>query len=254
MSAFGSIFIQPQIHNLRLFLTIILVPVSSKANLIRLFCQRIGYTFKRPELLQEALTHRSYSVPNNERLEFLGDSLLNCATAIALYGRFPKLSEGDLSRLRSNLVNKNVLFELAEPLGFSDILSLGEGELKSGGHRRPSILADALEAVIGAIYLDAGFVEAESFVKRLLVAKLDKLDPKSLGKDAKSLLQEHLQGKRLSVPRYTITNTRGEAHEQTFSVTCEIEELGIKTEAEGSSRRNAEQSAASIALALIQNN
>lgn len=228
--------------------------MSSKANLTRLFCQKIGYTFKQPDLLHEALTHRSYSVPNNERLEFLGDSILNCATAIALFDRFPKLSEGDLSRLRSNLVNKNVLYELAEPLGFSDILLLGEGELKSGGHRRPSILADALEAVIGAIYLDAGFAEAEAFVKRLLVEKFDKLDPKVLGKDAKSLLQEYLQGKHLSVPRYSITNTRGEAHEQTFSVTCEIEELSIRTEAEGSSRRNAEQSAASLALAIIQNN
>ena len=225
-----------------------------KANLIRLFCQKIGYVFKRPELLQQALTHRSFSVPNNERLEFLGDSILNCVTAIALYQRFPQLSEGDLSRLRSNLVNKNILFELAEPLGFGDILQLGEGELKSGGHRRPSILADALEAVIGAVYLDAGFAEAELFVNRLLSEKLELLNPKSLGKDAKSLLQEYLQGKRIAVPSYTIVNARGEAHDQTFTVTCEIEELGIRTEADGSNRRNAEQSAAALALSIIQNN
>lgn len=216
------------------------------------FNRRIGYAFREPRLLREALTHRSYGTPNNERLEFLGDSILNCATAIALYERFPRLPEGDLSRLRANLVNKNVLFELAEPLGMGDVIRLGEGELKSGGHRRPSILADALEAVIGAVYLDGGFLEAAALVRRLLTDKLEKLDPKQTGKDAKTFLQEYLQGKRLPLPKYSIVDIRGEAHEQVFLVVCEIEGLNIRTEGEGASRRAAEQAAAASALIKIQ--
>lgn len=215
------------------------------------FSRKIGYRFRQPQLLREALTHRSHSVPNNERLEFLGDSVLNCATASALYRRFPTLPEGDLSRLRANLVNKHVLYELAEPLGMGDALRLGEGELKSGGHRRPSILADALEAVIGAVYLDGGFDEAAALVGRLLAAKLETLDPKQLGKDAKTLLQEYLQGKRLPLPRYTVIAVRGDAHEQTFRVACEVDDLRIRSEAEGASRRAAEQGAAALALEQI---
>jgi ribonuclease-3 len=221
--------------------------------LIAAFARRIGYDFRQPDLLREALTHRSHSTPNNERLEFLGDSVLNCATAIALYERFPKLPEGDLSRLRANLVNKNVLFELAEPLGLGDVLRLGEGELRSGGHRRPSILADALEAVIGAVYVDGGFSNAAAMVHRLLASKLENLDPKQLGKDAKTLLQEHLQGKRLPLPKYSIVTIRGEAHEQIFRIACEIDGLSIRSEAEGNSRRAAEQAAALLALEKIRN-
>jgi ribonuclease III len=221
-------------------------------NALEVFSRRIGYSFREPWLLREALTHRSFGTPNNERLEFLGDSILNCATAIALYERFPRLPEGDLSRLRANLVNKNVLFELAEPLGMGDAIRLGEGELKSGGHRRPSILADALEAVIGAVYLDSGFPEAAALVRRLLTDKLEKLDPKQTGKDAKTFLQEYLQGKRLPLPRYSIGDIRGEAHEQVFLVVCEIDGLNICTEGEGASRRAAEQAAAALALIKIQ--
>lgn len=220
--------------------------------LLAAFSRRIGYEFRQPHLLREALTHRSHSTPNNERLEFLGDSILNCATAIALYERFPRLSEGDLSRLRANLVNKNVLFELAEPLGMGDVLRLGEGELKSGGHRRPSILADALEAVIGAAYLDGGFSDAAALVHRLLAAKLDNMNPKQLGKDAKTLLQEYLQSKRFSLPKYNVVAIRGEAHEQVFRVACDVDELNLHTEAEGNSRRAAEQAAALLALTKIQ--
>ena len=212
------------------------------------FVRKIGHAFRQPQLLREALTHRSYGTPNNERLEFLGDSVLNCATAIALFERFPRLPEGDLSRLRANLVNKNILFELAEPLGMGDVLRLGEGELKSGGHRRPSILADALEAVIGAVYQDSGFDAAAALVNRLLAAKLGGLDPTQLGKDAKTLLQELLQGKRLPLPRYNVVAVRGEAHEQTFRVACEVDELAVRSEAEGNSRRAAEQAAAALAL------
>ncbi|MES2355458.1 MAG: ribonuclease III [Pseudomonadota bacterium] len=218
------------------------------------FSRRIGYEFRQPQLLREAVTHRSHSTPNNERLEFLGDSILNCATAIALYERFPKLPEGDLSRLRANLVNKNVLFELAEPLGMGDVLRLGEGELKSGGHRRPSILADALEAVIGAVYQDSGFAAAAALVHRLLANKLENLDPKQLGKDAKTLLQEYLQGKRLPLPKYSVVAVRGEAHEQIFHIACDIDDLSIHSEAEGNSRRAAEQAAAELALKKIHNN
>ena len=226
--------------------------MDAHRGLLEAFVRKIGYTFRQAELLREALTHRSRGTPNNERLEFIGDSVLNCATAIALFERFPRLPEGDLSRLRANLVNKNVLFELAEPLGMGDVLRLGEGELKSGGHRRPSILADALEAVIGAVYLDSGFEAAAALVNRLLATRLDGLDPKQLGKDAKTLLQELLQGKRLPLPRYNVVAVRGEAHEQTFRVACEVDDLAVRSEGEGNSRRAAEQAAAALALEKLQ--
>jgi ribonuclease-3 len=216
--------------------------------LLEPFTGKIGYAFRQPQLLREALTHRSHSTPNNERLEFLGDSVLNCATAVALFIRFPKVPEGDLSRLRANLVNKNVLFELAEELGVGDLLRLGEGELKSGGHRRPSILADALEAVIGAVYLDGGFDQAAALVHRLLAQKLENLDPAQTGKDPKTLLQELLQAKRAPLPKYSVVGVRGEAHEQIFRVACEVEEPAARTEAEGPSRRSAEQAAAALLL------
>ena len=222
--------------------------MDAQRALLEAFVRKIGYTFRQAELLREALTHRSHGTPNNERLEFIGDSVLNCATAIALFNRFPRLPEGDLSRLRANLVNKNVLFDLAEPLGMGDVLRLGEGELKSGGHRRPSILADALEAVIGAVYLDNGFDAAAALVNRLLATRLDGLDPKQPGKDAKTLLQEFLQGKRLPLPRYNVVAIRGEAHEQTFRVACEVDDLAVRSEGEGNSRRAAEQAAAALAL------
>jgi ribonuclease-3 len=216
------------------------------------FARKLGHAFARPELLREALTHRSYGSPNNERLEYLGDAILNCSTAILLFEQFPKLSEGDLSRLRANLVNKQVLFELAQPLGLGDILRLGEGELKSGGHQRPSILADALEAVIGAVYLDGGFPAAQQFVQRLLAEKLAATDPSSPGKDAKTTLQEYLQGKRMALPAYSLIDTCGEAHEQIFQIECAVAEMNLRAQAEGPSRRVAEQLAAAMVLEKIK--
>lgn len=210
--------------------------------------RRLTYSFTNVDLLTQALTHRSFGAHNNERLEFLGDGALNFIIANQLYQRFPKLAEGDLSRLRAQLVKEATLCELATSLNLGDALKLGEGELKSAGWRRPSILADALEAIIGAIYLDGGFAAAESFVLGLYADKLDTIDPKVIDKDPKSLLQELLQGRKIAVPEYTVTHTSGEAHAQRFVVECFIARHGIRTVGEGTSRRLAEQQAAQLAL------
>jgi len=210
--------------------------------------RRLSHTFTNVNLLTQALTHRSYGSHNNERLEFLGDGALNFIIANQLYQRFPKLAEGDLSRLRAQLVKEATLSELAASLNLGDALKLGEGELKSAGWRRPSILADALEAIIGAVYLDGGFTAAEAFVLGLYTVKLDTIDPKVIDKDPKSLLQELLQSRKIAVPEYTVTLTSGEAHAQKFVVECLIEKHNIRTVGEGSSRRLAEQQAAQLAL------
>lgn len=222
-------------------------PVTGHGDLFH----KIGYVFKRPELLQEALTHRSFGSPNNERLEFLGDSALNCAVSALLFKYFPHLPEGNLSRLRANLVNQRALFDLASALGLGDLIRFGEGERRSGGHRRPSILANALEAVIGAIYLEGGFHEAENFVGNLYEPLLEKLDLETWGKDPKTMLQEYLQGRRVALPDYTIITTTGEAHRQKFRVECAIPKFNIRTIGEGTSRRRAEQEAAKQAYELI---
>lgn len=208
----------------------------------------VGYTFHHPERLEQALTHRSYGVPHNERLEFLGDSVLNCVIAQALFERFAEVREGDLSRLRATLVRQETLAEIAQKLGLGDQLRLGEGELKSGGFRRPSILADGLEAVIGAIFVDGGFEPARATILRLYEPFISNLDPRHSGKDAKTALQEFLQGRRLALPHYLLRATRGEAHAQEFEVECQIPELGIATLGRGSSRRAAEQEAAQRAF------
>lgn len=210
-------------------------------------CSRIGYDFAQPQLLQRALTHRSYSPANNERLEFLGDSVLNCAVARHLYDNYPDLPEGDLSRLRSNLVNQQTLFTLAQQLNLGELLLLGEGERKSAGFRRPSILADAMEALFGAVFLDGGFEAAQRVVLGLYVPFIAQADVQTLGKDAKTLLQEYLQGRKLVLPKYSVLATQGEAHAQLFRVECEIAQLKLTTQGEGSSRRNAEQVAAEAA-------
>lgn len=210
--------------------------------------KHLGYQFNQLALLKQALTHRSYASLNNERLEFLGDGVLNFIVAHQLYQRFQKLSEGDLSRLRAQLVKEATLFEIAQTLGIGDLLNLGEGELKSAGWRRPSILSDALEAIIGAAYLDGGFVSAEALVLKLYEGKLENIDPKSIDKDAKSTLQEFLQSKKNNLPDYSVTSIEGEAHAQTFTVTCHIQKYKITTLGEGTSRRNAEQAAAKLAL------
>ena len=210
--------------------------------------QAIGHRFSRPELLQQAVTHRSFGSPHNERLEFLGDSVLNCVTAIALFERFVDLREGDMSRLRANLVRQEALHRLADGLKLGEYLRLGEGELKSGGHRRPSILADALEAIIAAVFLDAGFAAAKETVDRLYAKSLAELDPARALKDPKTALQEWLQGRRMPLPKYSLADTRGEAHQQEFEVECEIAGLGLKTRGIGVSRRAAEQQSAQRAL------
>ncbi|MDD5180562.1 MAG: ribonuclease III [Gallionellaceae bacterium] len=214
-------------------------------------CRQLGYTFLQPQLLQRALTHRSHSQAHNERLEFLGDSVLNCVIAKHLFDSYPDLPEGDLSRLRSNLVNQQSLFTLAQQLRLGELLHLGEGERKSAGFRRPSILADALEAIFGAVFLDAGFAAAERVILGLYVPFIAQADVQSLGKDYKTLLQECLQGKRLALPKYTVIATRGEAHAQLFQVECEIEKLKLTTRGEGASRRSAEQAAAEEAYRKI---
>ncbi|APV50943.1 ribonuclease III [Betaproteobacteria bacterium GR16-43] len=208
----------------------------------------LGHRFNDPGHAARALTHRSYGTPHNERLEFLGDSLLNCAVATILYERFPKHPEGDLSRLRAQLVKQASLFEAAQRLELGDLIRLGEGELKSGGHRRPSILADAVEALLGAVYLDGGFEAARKAVESLLAGSLDEAERHPVDKDPKTTLQEVLQGRKLPLPRYKVAATEGEAHDQTFIVECRVDELSIVVEGRGPSRRAAEQDAASQAL------
>lgn len=208
----------------------------------------LGHRFTDPELLRTALTHRSQGAKNNERLEFLGDSVLNCIIADALYRRFPELAEGELSRVRAVMVRQQTLFEHAEALQIGDRLQLGEGELRSGGKQRPSILADALEAIIGAIYIDAGFEAVRRVVLGIFDAALRDADPSVLLKDPKTRLQELLQGRRIGLPRYAIVATEGEAHRQHFRVECSIARLDIRTLGEGPNRRAAEQNAAELAL------
>jgi ribonuclease III len=208
------------------------------------FSRAIGYRFKDPNLLLRALTHRSFSAAHNERLEFLGDSVVNCAVALQLYRKFPGLTEGELSRLRASLVSQPSLATIARAAGFGTYLRLGEGELRSGGSSRPSMLADAVEAVIGAAFLDGGFDAAYGVVDTLFREPIANIDPDTTGKDAKTRLQEYLQSKRLPLPQYSVVATRGEAHEQIFEVTCEIAQLNICAEGEGTSRRSAEQEAA----------
>ncbi len=212
----------------------------------------LGHGFGRPELLRQALTHRSFGSPHNERLEFLGDSVLDCVVAGALYNSFAALKEGELSRLRASLVRQETLVDIARSLGLGEMLQLGEGEVKSGGARRPSILADALEAIFGAIYVDAGFEAARSVIEHLYEPVLARIDPSDAGKDPKTALQEILQGRHLPLPRYALLATRGEAHAQEFDIECLIPELGIRSTGSGGSRRIAEQQAAQRAMAAIK--
>jgi ribonuclease-3 len=214
-------------------------------------CRQIGHEFAQPQLLLRALTHRSYSQAHNERLEFLGDSVLNCTIAKLLYDSYPDLPEGDLSRLRSNLVNQQTLCILAQQLELGELLLLGDGERKSAGHRRPSILADAMEALFGAVFLDGGFDAAQQVVLKLYVPYLAQTDIQMLGKDPKTLLQEYLQGRKLALPKYTVAAIQGEAHAQLFRVECEIAQLKLVTCGEGVSRRAAEQAAAEAAYTQL---
>ena len=212
----------------------------------------LGHEFSSRELLQQALTHRSHSVAHNERLEFLGDSILNCVIASLLFDKFARIDEGDLSRLRANLVKQQSLYEIAQRLELSPYLRLGEGELKSGGFRRPSILADTVEALFGAVFLDAGFEAAKRVIRKLYLPVLETVDPKTLGKDAKTLLQEYLQGRKIALPVYTVVATHGAAHSQEFEVECSVPKLAIQVLGGGGSRRAAEQAAAKKALEAAQ--
>ncbi len=210
---------------------------------------RLGYAFRRPELLAQALTHRSFGTPHNERLEFIGDAVLDCAIAAVLYRRFPEIPEGDLSRVRASLVNGETLAGLARTLGVGEAVRLGEGEQRSGGATRPSIVADALEALFGAIFLDAGFDAAAAAIERIYAPLLAGLDPAALSKDPKTRLQEWLQARRIAVPEYAVTDVAGAAHAQTFTVECRIPALLVVAVGAGTSRRAAEQAAATLAYA-----
>jgi ribonuclease-3 len=211
----------------------------------------LDYRFRDKNLLTTALTHRSFGAQHNERLEFLGDSVLNCVIAAALFDRFRDLPEGDLSRLRAHLVRQDTLYDLARQLRLGEYLQLGDGEIRSGGKERPSILADALEAIFGAIYQESGFDRAAQVICRLFATQLAAIVPGASMKDAKTRLQEWLQGRRLPLPAYQLLEITGAAHEQRFLMACQIEKLKVVTEGAGTSRRLAEQDAAGRALAIL---
>jgi ribonuclease-3 len=214
--------------------------------------ERLGYAPRDVALFRAALTHRSSTGPNNERLEFLGDAVLNLVIAHRLYEGFPQAAEGDLSRLRARLVSREPLAEIALALGLGETLQLGSGELKSGGFRRQSILADALEAVCGAIFLDGGLTAVEPVISRLFAARVAALPGPEALKDAKTRLQEYLQSRSLTLPRYSVLGIEGEDHAQTFRVSCEVPGLALRVEGGGSSRRRAEQEAAARMLREIE--
>ena len=213
---------------------------------------QLNYSFKDESLLEQALTHKSSGSNNNERLEFLGDGVLNFVIAEALFHQFPDYSEGDLSRLRAYLVNGDMLAEIARGLKLGDFIRLGAGELKSGGFRRSSILADGVESILGAVYCDSGYVECSQLIHKLFEEKLKNIPrPQSL-KDGKTRLQELLQSRKYSIPVYKVTRVSGKAHDQNFDVECVIKEMDIISKGKGHSRRKAEQLSAESAIPLVQ--
>ena len=206
--------------------------------------QRLGHRFAQPELLRRALTHRSWGAEHNERLEFLGDAVLSLAVSSLLYERHGGSDEGDLTRVRAHLVREDSLHRVALSLSLPEVLRLSEGELRGGGALRPSILADAVEGLIGAVFVDGGFEPAQALVQRLFGEVIQATEAENWGKDAKTELQEWLQARRVPVPAYRIAATRGQAHAQTFEVECAVATLGLAERGEGKSRRAAEQEAA----------
>ena len=214
--------------------------------------RRLQHAFSDPAILARALTHRSFSADHNERLEFLGDAVLNLSVADLLFEKLSHLPEGDLSRVRANLVKQDTLHQLSVELGLPAVIRLGEGEMRSGGKKRPSILADALEAVIGAVYLDGGYVAAQALVRRLFKAVEINPTMAAIGKDAKTELQEWLQGRKLRLPQYRVVGTLGAAHQQSFDVECEIAELNLSERGIGGSRRAGEQAAAAAMLQILR--
>lgn len=214
--------------------------------------ERIGHHFARPDLLRRALTHRSFGTDHNERLEFLGDAVLSVAISALLFERFAGSDEGDLTRVRAHLVREDSLHRVALQLGLPEVLHLSDGEARGGGAQRASILADALEALIGATYVDGGFAQAQAVVERLFGEVIATTDFDAWSKDAKTELQEWLQARRLPVPSYRIAATRGQAHAQTFEVECAVPALGLTRQGEGRSRRQAEQEAARRMIDLLK--
>jgi len=225
---------------------------SARAPVVDKLARQLGYQFEDDGLRQQALTHRSAHGEHNERLEFLGDALLGMLIAEHLYATFPLADEGQLTRTRASLVNREALADIARELDLGEYLVLGEGELKSGGWRRDSILANALEALLGAIYLDGGIEACRDCVRRIYAARLTERDPHESVKDSKTALQEYLQARRLALPRYETTEVDGPPHEQVFTVRCEVDELAHPVCASGRSRRKAEQAAARAALNLLR--
>ncbi len=226
----------------------------AQSNAINNLLKKLEYSFNDIELLNEALTHRSYAAKNNERLEFLGDGILNFVIAHELFKQYPDVQEGDLSRLRANLVNKESLAVIAKQLELGDVIRLGSGELKSGGFRRPSILADAVESILGAVYCDGGFESCRELIVRLYANRLSSpTDLQSL-KDPKTQLQELLQSRRFALPDYQVTNVTGQAHAQIFHVRCNIKPMNIDVSGKGKSRRKAEQVAAEKAITEVKAN
>lgn len=226
----------------------------AQSNAINNLLKKLEYSFNDIELLNEALTHRSYAAKNNERLEFLGDGILNFVIAHELFKQYPDVQEGDLSRLRANLVNKESLAVIAKQLELGDVIRLGSGELKSGGFRRPSILADAVESIFGAVYCDGGFEPCRELIVRLYANRLSSpTDLQSL-KDPKTQLQELLQSRRFALPDYQVTNVTGQAHAQIFHVRCNIKPMNIDVSGKGKSRRKAEQVAAEKAITEVKAN
>jgi ribonuclease III len=214
--------------------------------------KRLGHRFNDPRLLEQALTHRSRGADNYERLEFLGDGVLGCAVADELYARFPQLSEGKLTRLRASLVREEALAEVAKALGIGEHLRLGEGELAAGPEARPSILADAVEAVLVAVFLDGGYAAAHKAVLITFGPLIDRLDPDRPAKDAKTRLQEILQARHRRLPQYRVVATQGEAHRQSFEVECSVAELNLSATGTGTSRQRAEQQAAKALLEQLE--
>ena len=228
-----------------------MIPSAKPDDLLGWVERSFGHVFATPALCQTALTHRSAAADHNERLEFLGDSILNCAVARLLYDAHPLADEGDLSRLRASLVSGESLAQIAAELGLGEYLRLGSGELKTGGFRRASILADALEAMLGAIFLDSGYEAAAAAVARIMTPKLSELPAAGTLKDPKTRLQELMQARGVALPVYTLTAVGGDPHAQTFTVMCEVPVFGVGAMGEGGSRRRAEQLAAAKVIDLL---
>ncbi|MCU7923667.1 MAG: ribonuclease III [Candidatus Thiodiazotropha sp. (ex Dulcina madagascariensis)] len=222
-----------------------------KADVDRL-CRDLGYRFNDPRLIEQALTHRSAGGKNNERLEYLGDAILGFVIADALYHHFKQATEGQLSRLRSHLVKRDTLARIAREFNLGDYLNLGQGELRSGGQSRDSILADGVEAILAAIYLDGGYSASREVIQRIFTPRLQGLSLEHHQKDSKTQLQEYLQAKRIGLPGYEIMDVSGNPHDQVFSVLCEVPELEQRTIGQGTSRRKAEQEAASQMLTVLK--